>query len=113
MARYLAAIQGTAGEATRLGSPKSGIRASAQGWNLGVRVNGAPVYDDANGANQDEFRIAITGGSNDNGSKLYLGSAKEDIGGDWTFEPSSNLLDYLISNNYVEGLRDPSGASID
>lgn len=38
MARYQASIQGSRGEASRLGTPKSGIRAMARGWEGGAKV---------------------------------------------------------------------------
>lgn len=39
MARYQAKIQGSRGEASRLGTRKSGITAMARGWQGGVRVS--------------------------------------------------------------------------
>lgn len=63
MARYLAAMQGQAGEATRLGSPKSGIRAQAQGWDLGVKVYGEPQRNGAGDDIGDAFTVIVTGGS--------------------------------------------------
>lgn len=38
MARYQAKIQGSRGEASRLGTPKSGITAMARGWEGGAMV---------------------------------------------------------------------------
>lgn len=38
MARYQASIQGSRGEASRLGSPSSGITAMARGWEGGAKV---------------------------------------------------------------------------
>jgi hypothetical protein len=58
MARFLAAIQGSRGEATRLGGESSGVRAQAQGWTLGVKVYGH-AEDDGN----DSFSVSVTRGS--------------------------------------------------
>jgi len=38
MARFYASIQGNRGEATRMGTPTSGISGHVRGWNVGVRV---------------------------------------------------------------------------
>lgn len=66
MARFLAAIAGQRGEATRLGSPSSGIRAQAQGWNVGVSI-----YGDVDENGSDVFHVYATSGSNGGqGSRL-------------------------------------------
>jgi hypothetical protein len=57
MAHFLGSIQGSSrGQATRLGHDF--IKASAQGWDIGVNVYG----NDEDGS--DVFSIYITGGSN-------------------------------------------------
>ena len=38
MARYYASIHGNRGEATRMGTPNSGIQAHVRGWDVGVKV---------------------------------------------------------------------------
>lgn len=73
MARFLAAIQGSRGEATRLGTPSSGIRASAQGWDCGVTVNGYVGRD----TDRDEFQIYATGGSNGRHSPKLIATVVE------------------------------------
>ena len=70
MARFLAAIEGKAGEATRLGSLSSGIRAQAQGWDLGVSVFGRAEGD------SDVFSVYMTGGSNGGAQPVYVGSCR-------------------------------------
>jgi hypothetical protein len=70
MARFLAAIQGMRGEASRLGSSSSGIRAQAQGWNTGVKVYGSTDGD------LDVFNIYITGGSSDTSERLHVGTLR-------------------------------------
>lgn len=57
-------VQGSRGEASRLGGSGSGIRAQAQGWNAGVKVYGdAKPLDPGN----DMFQIFLTTGSNGSG----------------------------------------------
>ena len=71
MARFLAAIEGQSGkEVHRLGSPNSGVRAQAQGWDIGVKVMGHVHFD------QDVFNIYITGGSNGSGGLEFIGTVK-------------------------------------
>lgn len=60
MAQYRATIQGQRGQASRLGSKKTGIRAKVNGWNIGVDVD---IYFDAK-TGQDRISIYRTGGSN-------------------------------------------------
>jgi len=62
MARYIAGVRGNRQtSATRYGTAKSGIRAIANGWNLGVRVDGNPANKD----DEDVFVVTMTGGTND------------------------------------------------
>lgn len=67
MAQFRAMIQGQRGEASRLGSKKSGLRAYVNGWNKGVSVY--LQYDEKTG--QDVVEVYKTGGSN-NGSHPEL-----------------------------------------
>jgi hypothetical protein len=67
MAHFYSAIQGSRGEATRLGTTASGIRAQAQGWDTGAKVYGNVVDD------RDEFSIYATSGSDYRGIEVYLG----------------------------------------
>lgn len=60
MARYRGTVQGSRGQASRLGTEKSGIQSSTNGWDLGVSVTGHLEEDD----DTDAFVIEITGGSN-------------------------------------------------
>jgi len=59
MAQFIAEIKGSRGSVTRLGSKKSGIWASVNGWRSGVDVI---AETDANG--RDLFKVYKTGGSN-------------------------------------------------
>ena len=74
MAHFYAAIKGTRGEASRLGTKVSGIRGTTTGWNAGVRVWG----EHRNG--KDHFEIYTTTGSNGNGGDVYIGEVIEGQG---------------------------------
>jgi hypothetical protein len=67
MARFRGTVQGNKGGASRLGSPKSGLTVTCDGWNLGIEVHASV---DENG--KDVFTVYKTGGSN--------GSVKQLIG---------------------------------
>ena len=58
MARFRATIKGARGEASRLGTAKSGLLVYANGWNSGVCVD---VGVNENG--KDVFHVYQTGGS--------------------------------------------------
>jgi hypothetical protein len=74
MAQFRALIQGQRGEASRLGSKKSGISTHTNGWGCGVTVYG---YVDNDG--EDKFRVTLTSGSGYRGVTKHLGtfSAKD------------------------------------
>lgn len=66
MAQYRAFIQGQRGPASRLGSKRSGIWASVNGWHDGVHV----VVSHENG--RDCFKVYRTAGSNGDSSQYVL-----------------------------------------
>lgn len=80
MARFIGYVEGNRGEASRLGSADSGIRAQAQGWNVGVKVYGM----DANG--RDEFRVYATNGSTGGAPDTFIGVVRLNEAGRPTFE---------------------------
>lgn len=83
MARFLAAIEGKSGNGvTRLGSADSGIRAQAQGWDVGVKVYGQEFTGDA-----DVFYIYATGGSRAATSPKLIGKVRL-VDGEPTFTPA-------------------------
>ena len=57
MAHFRATIQGNRGMASRLGTKKTGLQASVNGWNVGVTVEALHI----NG--EDTINVFITGGS--------------------------------------------------
>lgn len=63
MARFRGTLQGSRGAASRLGH--SGLTVTANGWDVGVRVDARPGHDDC-----DEFVIVATGGSNGGSSRV-------------------------------------------
>jgi hypothetical protein len=72
MSRFYAEIQGNRGEATRMGTPASGMYSHTRGWDVGCRVS---MHVDENG--EDVCDIYLTAGSNGGQSK-YLGSFKQE-----------------------------------
>jgi hypothetical protein len=66
MAHYRAVIHGSRGEASRLGTKKSGIKAIVNAWDIGVTVEAR--YE--NGANI--FRVYKTGGSNNGAVRICM-----------------------------------------
>lgn len=58
MARFYGSLQGNRGEATRMGTPSSGISGHIRGWNVGGKVS----MRDRDG--KDTAVLTLTGGSN-------------------------------------------------
>ena len=83
MARFRATIQGQRGEASRLGSTKSGIEAYINGWDVGIRVVGSVNSD----TGEDEFTIFKPSGSNGMHHSTLIGTFTTKEG-----EVKSNLL---------------------
>ena len=69
MAQFRAVVRGNRGNASRLGSKTSGMRATVNGWGLGVSVFAR--YEAANGG--DVFYVYETGGSKGDQQKRLLG----------------------------------------
>lgn len=76
MAQYRASVQGSRGEASRLGGKTSGIDAQVNGWRSGVSVCGRYNEEDQ----RDEFAIFATGGSGGRFSQRYLGTVQANNG---------------------------------
>ena len=60
MAHFYANIQGSRGEATRLGTKNSGITGHIRGWNVGARVDCSYSTE----TNNDIVKVYPTAGSN-------------------------------------------------
>jgi hypothetical protein len=65
MARFRGTVQGSRGEASRLGSTNGGLVTNTNGWDAGVRVV-ARVDDEG----RDTFAIYATGGSSGSHRRL-------------------------------------------
>lgn len=73
MARFRGTIKGQRGEASRLGTPKSGLEIECNGWNAGVSVRATVGSNDG-----DIFAVYMTGGSNGGPSELLGTVTKQD-----------------------------------
>ena len=74
MSRFYASIQGSRGEATRMGTKNSGIRGHVRGWSVGATVDGSADM----GA--DVITIHGTAGSNGGESPGYLVQLSDESG---------------------------------
>ena len=69
MARFYASIQGSRGEATRMGGEGSGIHGHIRGWNVGARIT-VHVGDDG----EDVVTVWRTTGSSGSGLSEQIAS---------------------------------------
>ena len=67
MAHFIGYLQGSRSRVSRLGTPASGITATAQGWNIGGEVT-VSVDQDGN----DVVEFVLTTGSNARGFKTIV-----------------------------------------
>jgi len=75
MSRFYASIKGSRGEATRQGTPKSGIEGYIMGLDLGVEVVGSISAE-----GHDTFKVYLTSGSSGKGQReLIDGYDKTDL----------------------------------
>lgn len=74
MAHFRATIRGSRGEASRLGGKDAGLTVTADGWNVGVRVD--TFYDKETG--KDLIRVYKTGGSNARTSAELIATVVEE-----------------------------------
>ncbi len=72
MAHFRGTVQGMKGEASRLGSVKSGLTTICQGWNLGIKV-----YAEVDSAGHDQFTVYKTSGSNHSEPDTKIYSTKD------------------------------------
>lgn len=73
MAQYIGEVKGKAGEASRLGSIKSGLCGHMRGWRIGGRV--VMEWDQRN--ERDTVDIVLTGGSNGGSSHGCIRAHKD------------------------------------
>ena len=75
MARFRGTVQGSRGEASRLGHRH--ITTDANGWDCGVNVDGGNY-----GADHDRFEVYATGGSSEERHSHKIAEVSEVIGAD-------------------------------
>lgn len=68
MAHFRGTIQGVRGEASRLGTKKTGLTVTADGWDFGVEVR---LWHDAK-EGKDRATVYVTRGSNGGGRREVL-----------------------------------------
>ena len=76
MAQFIGFLQGGKGEASRLGNKTSGLTATVNGWNSGVKVYA--FYCDER--KRDVIRVEATTGSKQTGRKVIIGEVMEQDG---------------------------------
>lgn len=67
MAHFYANIKGNRGEATRMGTAKSGLQGHLRGWEIGVKV-----FCRVNSQGEDEIQVYSTSGSNGGAGDRYI-----------------------------------------
>jgi hypothetical protein len=67
MARFKGTVQGSRGEASRLGHKTTGLIATLNGWDVGIEIQAS-----VNNADEDVFHIYRTSGSNNSSRKTLL-----------------------------------------
>lgn len=85
MARFIGTLKGNRGGTSRLGHATTGLRATVEGWNLGVEVEARVIND------EDVFYIYKTEGST-HGGRTHIAT----IGGKET-----KLIRLLSDNTYA------------
>lgn len=75
MAQFRGTIEGQRGPASRLGSKKSGLSVTANGWSIGATVR--LVHNDERG--EDEIDVCLTSGSHAHHAPrcIFTGTASE------------------------------------
>ncbi len=70
MAQFRGTLQGNRGDASRLGTKSSGLRVTANGWNIGAVV----TLDHRNG--EDVIHVGLNAGSGYGNQRRTLGTFK-------------------------------------
>lgn len=100
MAHFISFIKGCRGEASRLGSKDSGIRASARGWNCGMRISGRHQ----SGLNRDAFTCYADHGSSGGGQDVWVAGVVDGPDG-WEINVNSDLPKIIPHDEFIK-LRD-------
>lgn len=72
MAHFYGGVHGHRGEATRLGTPRSGLTIFGNGWRVGVRASLSA--GEGNDSGTDTVTVYLTSGSGNDGSRVCLGT---------------------------------------
>lgn len=72
MAHFRGTVKGSRGVSSRLGSKKSGLVVTADGWDVGIRVE---VW---HGGGKDHVRVYRTGGSNERTPPVIIAEFAEE-----------------------------------
>ena len=91
MAQFRATISGGRGDASRLGTKASGIRAGVNGWNVGVHVR---AFHDEHG-DGDTLNLYTTAGSVSPDQRTYLGKVTRTADGMIAFTPAVSGTVYV------------------
>jgi hypothetical protein len=100
MAHFISFIQGCRGEASRLGSKDSGIRASARGWHCGMRISGRHQSQ----LNRDVFTCYADHGSSGSGDDVWLAQTINGPDG-WEIYANPDLTKIIPHDEFIK-LRD-------
>jgi len=73
MAQFRATIQGTRGQASRLGTKKSGLLLNVNGWHAGISISAS--YEDG----KDIFKVYKTAGSNGGHSSIHIATVRDGV----------------------------------
>ena len=71
MAQFIGTVEGTRGPASRLGSKRTGLTVTANGWDLGITVELRHIDG------KDVATVFLTGGSNDPKQSRLVGEFTE------------------------------------
>src|SRR5271157_5591727 len=99
MAHFYGDLQGSRGQATRVGTKKSGIEGHIRGWQVGARVRVS--FNES--TSEDEVEVQLTSGSNGNKPDVCLGRfTKADLDGlpslDDVFSVLREMNDYIFDH---------------
>ena len=101
MAHFYGDLQGSRGQATRVGGKKSGIEGHIRGWQVGARVRVS--FNES--TSEDEVEVQLTSGSNGNRPRpdVCLGRfTKADLDGlpslDDVFSVLGEMNDYIFDH---------------
>jgi hypothetical protein len=104
MSRFYGAIDGSAGRATRLGSPRSGLTTHAAGWKGAIRVTISAAGDDT-----DLFRVELVPWQNSGGQPRLLATGVLDASSGWTTDRQAldTMAELMSTEEWNADLMEP------